>query len=275
MKNYYSIGELAGYQNISKQTLIFYDKIGLFRPAYVDPSNGYRYYSPKQIDFLDTILIMKKIGFSLEEIREHMKNYNLENSTTLLRGQMEVLDEQIRELRMIRSRLLQRCNMMDEARKYHKNPIVREEVKEQYILCHPVAEPYSLSEVSIATKQCFAQAEEEGLPIFFQTGVINPLQHIQQGRYMETTWAFLPVEKGAAAENIKKLPAGECISIYHFGSYDTIADSYQKLLEYCRQKNLRILSDAYEFCINDYITSSDVNEYITKIQFYLRYNISE
>ena len=167
MKNYYSIGELAGYQNISKQTLIFYDKIGLFRPAYVDPSNGYRYYSPKQIDFLDTILIMKKIGFSLEEIREHMKNYNLENSTTLLRGQMEVLDEQIRELQMIRSRLLQRCNMMDEARKYHKNPIVREEVKEQYILCHPVAEPYSLSEVSIATKQCFAQAERGGIAHLF------------------------------------------------------------------------------------------------------------
>ena len=40
MKNYYSIGELAGYQNISKQTLIFYDKIGLFRPAYVDPLHG-------------------------------------------------------------------------------------------------------------------------------------------------------------------------------------------------------------------------------------------
>ena len=34
MKNMFSIGELAKYQNISKQTLIFYDKIGLFRPAY-------------------------------------------------------------------------------------------------------------------------------------------------------------------------------------------------------------------------------------------------
>ena len=35
MKDMFSIGELARYQNISKQTLIFYDKIGLFRPAYV------------------------------------------------------------------------------------------------------------------------------------------------------------------------------------------------------------------------------------------------
>ena len=75
MDNLFSIGELSKYQNISKQTLIFYDKIGLFRPAYVDPNNGYRYYSSKQIDYLDTILIMKKIGFSLTEIREHMQHY--------------------------------------------------------------------------------------------------------------------------------------------------------------------------------------------------------
>lgn len=33
MKDFFSIGELAGYQKISKQTLIFYDKIDLFKPA--------------------------------------------------------------------------------------------------------------------------------------------------------------------------------------------------------------------------------------------------
>lgn len=31
MDNLFSIGELSKYQNISKQTLIFYDKIGLLR----------------------------------------------------------------------------------------------------------------------------------------------------------------------------------------------------------------------------------------------------
>ena len=36
MKNLFSIGELSKLQNISRQTLIFYDKIGLFRPAYTD-----------------------------------------------------------------------------------------------------------------------------------------------------------------------------------------------------------------------------------------------
>ncbi|MFQ7474074.1 MAG: MerR family DNA-binding transcriptional regulator, partial [Anaerovoracaceae bacterium] len=41
-KDFFSIGELSKYQNISKQTLIYYDKINLFKPAYINPSNGYR-----------------------------------------------------------------------------------------------------------------------------------------------------------------------------------------------------------------------------------------
>ena len=108
MENLFSIGELAKYQNISKQTLIFYDKIGLFRPAWVDPDNGYRYYSAAQLDFLDTILIMKKIGFSLKEIQEHMKHYTIDSSLVLLRSQLTRIDQQIAELNLIRSRLAHR-----------------------------------------------------------------------------------------------------------------------------------------------------------------------
>ena len=42
MDNFFSIGELSRYLNIAKHTLIYYDRIGLFRPAYLDPDNGYR-----------------------------------------------------------------------------------------------------------------------------------------------------------------------------------------------------------------------------------------
>lgn len=116
MDNLFSIGELSKYQNISKQTLIFYDKIGLFRPAYVDPKNGYRYYSSKQIDYLDTILIMKKIGFSLAEIREYMQQYTIDSSLVTLKNQVAAIDRQIEELRLIRSRLLHRCTQMENAK---------------------------------------------------------------------------------------------------------------------------------------------------------------
>ena len=134
MDNLFSIGELSKYQNISKQTLIFYDKIGLFKPAYVDPNNGYRYYSSKQIDYLDTILIMKKSGFSLKEIREHMQSYTIDSSLSALGKQLTAIDRQIEELRLIRSRLQHRCTQMENAKIYREkeNTVILENVKAQY-----------------------------------------------------------------------------------------------------------------------------------------------
>lgn len=271
MENLFSIGEVSKYQNISKQTLIFYDKIGLFRPAYVDPDNGYRYYSAGQIDYLDTILIMKKIGFSLNEIKTHMQHYNIDSSLTALRNQISVIDRQIEELRLIRSRVLHRCEQMEASKTYRKNDntVIVEDMDVQYILFQPVEKPYTLKEISIATKKCFASSFQKQLPIFFQSGVIVPLQHIREGRFTEAVMAFLPIEKTDRAENIKQLPAGKCVSIYHVGDYLSIGRSYQKLLKYCKNNSYKILSDAYEFCINDYLTSHDENEYITKIVFYV------
>lgn len=269
-KNYYSIGELARYQNISKQTLIYYDRIGLFKPAYVDPDTGYRYYSPKQIDYLDTILVMKKIGFSLEEIGGHMRHYNLENSSQILQKQLRVIDDRIRELQLIRNRVQHRCVSMEEALKYRINPIVVEKAPRRFILWHEVERPYSLEEISIATKKCFADAEEQRLPIFFQTGVIVPASHIEQERYTEATVAFLPVEYNTKVENLMELPQGTSVGIYHFGTYESIGRSYRRLIEYCEKEGLKRISDSYEFCINDYITSGDETEYITKIMFYIQ-----
>ena len=271
MEDLFSIGELSKYQNISKQTLIFYDKIGLFCPDYVDPNNGYRYYSASQIDYLDTILIMKKIGFSLNEIKEHMQHYNIDSSLSALRKQVTVIDRQIQELRLIRNRVLHRCGQMEDAIRHRGNEsaVVIEYRDAQYILFREVKSPFTLKEISIATKKCFADSFQEQLPIFFQSGVIVPLRRIREGRFTEASTAFLPIEKTEKVKNIRQLPAGTCACIYHVGDYPSIGRSYQKLLDYCEHHNWNIISDAYEFCINDYITSHDENEYVTKIVFYV------
>lgn len=271
MESYFSIGELSKYQNISKQTLIYYDKIGLFRPAYVDPENGYRYYSSSQIDSLDTILIMKKIGFSLSEIKEHMQNYTIDSSLLLLRRQLTAIDRQMQELQMIRSRLLHRCSQMEAAKPHldKEQPVFVENVEACTLLVHSVEAPYQLPEISIATKKCFSESFQENLPIYFECGVIVPLQKIREGRCTEASHAFLPIENTARVSRLQRLPAGRCVGIYHIGDYLSIGHSYRKILDYCAEHSLQILSDSYEFCINDYLTTHDENEYITKIIFYI------
>lgn len=272
MKDMFSIGELAGYQNISKQTLIYYDKIGLFPPAYVDPDNNYRYYTSKQVDYLDTILIMKEMGFSLAEIQEHMKNYTIDTSLITLRKQLTVLDQQVAHLQLVRNRLAHRCEQMEYVKAFHEQnqEVTIREVPQKYLLYADVDSPYSFREISIATKKCFSQALQDALPIFFQTGVIVPYRNILEGRYTEAAVAFLPIENTQKAENIRILPTDNVAGIYHCGNYRSVERSYNKLLRFCEEQKLEIISDAYEFCINDYITSGDEEEYITEIFFYIR-----
>lgn len=268
MENLFSIGELSRYQNISKQTLIFYDKTGVFHPAYVDPSNGYRYYSASQLDELDTILILKKSGLSLQKIKELLSHYTTQSSLKVLKSQLGVIDRQMEELRLVRSRLSQRCAQLEGANLHQEGPRV-EKMEEQYVLTRPVEPPFTLREISIATKQCFAQAFQESLPIFFQSGVRVPLERILRGDYTQADLVFLPTEKTGRANNIQRLPAGRCAAIYHRGDYLSIGASYEKLLAFCREQGLTVPSDSYEFCINDYITTGDESEYLTKIVFYV------
>lgn len=197
MNDLFTIGEISKHQNISRQTLIFYDKIGLFRPAYVDPENGYRYYSAAQLDYLDTICIMKKFGFSLDEIKAHMKSYTLDTSLIALRKQLTIIDRQIKDLQLIKSRVTHRCAQLEQSASIHSGSaaVSVETVKSQHLLLQEVASPYTLEAVSIATKQCFVRSFKDQLPIFFQSGAIVPLSRIQEGRYTEAPSPFCRLKK--------------------------------------------------------------------------------
>jgi DNA-binding transcriptional MerR regulator len=63
-----TIGTFAGLAGISAKQLRAYDALGLFRPAWVDPSSGYRRYSPAQLPELRRILALRELGMSLDEI---------------------------------------------------------------------------------------------------------------------------------------------------------------------------------------------------------------
>lgn len=271
MKEWFTAGELSGYQKISKQTLIYYDRISLFCPAYVDEKTGYRYYSAAQLDDLDTILIMKKLGFSLKEIREHMRCHTAKESVEAFCGQLARIDQEIRDLEMIRNRLAHRCRHLEAALKNRdsREDIEVEHTDGMHVFYYDIQPPYSPKETSLAAKKCYTEAFRRKLPVYFECGVMVPLEHIMSGRYTEAVRCFLPVDQTDEAENLVWLPPGKTVTAYHVGDYASIGVTYEKVLAYCRKENLRIISGSYEFCINDYVTSNDENEFITEIMFYV------
>lgn len=80
----YKINELANLAGISTRTLRHYDTIGLLKPAYKTESN-YRMYDEKQVDQLQQILLFKRLGFNLNDIRALLLDEHFQPLEALLK----------------------------------------------------------------------------------------------------------------------------------------------------------------------------------------------
>jgi len=65
----FTVGRFADLSGVSAKRLRHYDEIGLFRPAWVDPSNGYRYYVAGQLPELRRIAALRDLGVPLPRIQ--------------------------------------------------------------------------------------------------------------------------------------------------------------------------------------------------------------
>ncbi|MGK4579141.1 MerR family transcriptional regulator [Kitasatospora sp. HPMI-4] len=63
------IGELAGQAGVSRDTIRFYEKIGLV--AGRRQANGYREFPPETVTWLHYVRTARTLGFSLAEIARH------------------------------------------------------------------------------------------------------------------------------------------------------------------------------------------------------------
>lgn len=121
MQNKLSIGEMAKLRSVTVDTLRHYDKIGLLKPYHIDPDSGYRYYSIYQYEVLGTIKELRRVGFSLEEIKQFLSNRNVKKSVQLLQKSMVNIQGKIKELQDIHNTLMTRINNIENFTNCYRN----------------------------------------------------------------------------------------------------------------------------------------------------------
>ncbi len=98
---YYTSGEFAKMAHITVRTIRYYDKQNILKPSYVNDS-GARFYTDEDFARLQQILLLKYLGFSLEDIRDmtigdpdyHM----LRNSLNL---QLKLVKDRIEQMQLV------------------------------------------------------------------------------------------------------------------------------------------------------------------------------
>lgn len=88
-----SIGVFAIVSGLSINALRHYDELGLLKPAFVDPSTGYRRYRPRQIDLARMICALRRVDMPIDAVRMAVDDPDGEAVRVLLRRHRERLVE--------------------------------------------------------------------------------------------------------------------------------------------------------------------------------------
>ncbi len=260
----FTVGEIAKMNGITKQMLIFYDREGVFCPKYVDPSNGYRYYTADQLEVLDSILILRETGMSLREIKAHFNSRNGLQTLETLKEQLSAVKEKISWWNTIQERLQFKIDSLESY--YSGQPIgFVIECQNEYLSVAPVGGAQGLLDLDIALKELLQTATKGGYPHFYQIGGMVSLKNLLQGNFFIYEYGFLPLYHLCASGNIQIKPAGMYACVHHHGPYKEIGMTYKAMLEEIERRGYRPCSGSYEFCVLDSLTSNDPNEYITEV----------
>ncbi len=104
---YYSSGEFARMANVSVRTIRFYDKQNILKPSYVKES-GARFYTDADFARLQQILLLKYLGFSLDDIREMtIGDTDYHFMLNSLKTQLKLIQDRIEQMQMVEKAILE------------------------------------------------------------------------------------------------------------------------------------------------------------------------
>lgn len=107
---YYSSGEFARMAHVTLRTIRYYDKQNILPPSLVTDT-GARFYTDEDLARLQQILLLKYLGFSLEDIKEMTVNdtdhHFMTNSLNL---QLKLIRDRIEQMQLVEKAIEDTCN---------------------------------------------------------------------------------------------------------------------------------------------------------------------
>lgn len=106
MREDYTISQIAEIFNITTNKIRFYEKKGLLVPIR-QADNKYRKFNEDDIVRLQSILLYRSIGLSIDSIQDILKSDEKENYLTHFNNQWKLVNDEIHKLNVIRKSLEQ------------------------------------------------------------------------------------------------------------------------------------------------------------------------
>jgi effector-binding domain-containing protein len=263
------IGRFARATRLSVKALRHYDELGLLRPAFVDPSSGYRYYRPAQANQAEAIRILRSVEMPLEEIAALLAEPG-EPAAKRLQLHRERLEARLDEHRRMLA-FLQR--LLD------KEDVMPYEVTVKELPAQPVAATRAtttLREISTAISDgVHVILDELGRQGIEPAGPLQVVYHADQVLDEETSaaieicWPVATPFQGTGQVYGTELPGGPAAVTVHRGPYAEITPAYHTVSGWVADHGHELAGGPREVYLNDPGQTEEA-DLLTEVQWPIR-----
>lgn len=263
-----TIGQFAALHGINKKTLMWYDETGLFKPAVINPENGYRCYTYRQSPILETILLLRELDVSINEIRQFMENRSAGNMKCLLDEKIAELDQNILHLQAIRKTLCNHRQNMETLLHMDLGEISIVDKEEHCLVTVDIDKDVTFEkEVEMITAE--TARYRLGRLHDASYGSMIPVGSLRDGSFDNYTKLFIEIPKQIPFLPQKKglhlQPKGKYLRAFHKGSWDLLPLRYRQILDYADSRGLALSGFSYEKGINETVIDR-MEDYIIQIE---------
>lgn len=264
MKDYYKIGEISKIYGIGRDSLMYYEDIGILKPF--RDKNGYRMYKLSDIWRLNLIKELRSLNFPMKKIKEYLDDRNIESTKEILNKEIILIDEKIEELLSYKQNIMKRLDTIN----YELRNLKLYEIDLVYINKRKALElnaNITKDEEFDFLIQKLQKDYENRFTILGNNNIGSSfcLDKIKQGIYNEFKSVFCFLEDEEEIYNII-FNEGYYLTLTYKGKYKNNKHYINKMFEYIEEKGYKIISDPIEIYKIDIHETEDINEFITEIQ---------
>lgn len=261
MKHYYTIGEVSKLYGIGKDSLMYYEDLGILQPTRNE--KGYRFYGISDIWRLNLIKELRSLDMPMKRIKAYVETRDLLSTTQMLQEERELIDAKIKELECYKKNIDYRLKTIHDVMSEDDHRIQEKKLEERngiFLAAHITRD----EEVDILMQK-MQQKYEKQISIVGNKniGAVFDQEAFRQGIYNVFEAVFCLSEKEVSDMT---LPAGTYVTYTYRGHYRHNKCYIQQLLAYIQEKGYEIVGSPIEIYKVDIHATSREEEYRTEIQ---------
>lgn len=263
-RKYYKTGELSKIYKLGRDSIKYYEKLGLLNPT--RDTNSYRMYTIKDICNLNLIRELRTLDFSMQRIKEYIENRNISTTRKMLLEEIELIEKKVEDLNSHKESLKKRLCSIDKCIEHTTfNRIELLYMNKRKTLT--VDSNESFAENNDYLIQKLSDKFEDKFYILGNSnfGAVFDSKSISNGIYNYYKHTFCLVDDDASDYNFV-LDEGYYVTYTYKGDYNQYEQVFDMLYKFIDINKYTVLSDPIEIYKIDVYETALEDEYVTQVQ---------